>query len=962
MGERTFRCLPTSVSMSSGVGEDWKGIANVNAADGATAYCSLAAGQNSETITLEGLIPAIAGSSFPATAVHSVVINVYRYAEVASTIRDQRIEQLFSGVAGGNDLADTATFWSTTRYEVTSYGGTVAVWGALPTVAQITSGAWSLAYEVVNDHGSFASVPHVDQIEVLITVEWPDPPTSATTPTQPAPGTPIDGNTTDTPTDPSTDDPNVQQGETLDDLIAAAQQSAAVTQQAIAAIASEADKEPLVWLIETQAYNEATGETVELYWSNSTSVAGFRTRSTDSIGEVMFEPRATQPLEFIYSLFASPDRISGEINTSSGVVEIDNADGAYDIYRKLGDYHFWQQPLRVRVGSQNIAYDSFVKVFDGVVSDWQCTEQKLRFVIEDRRKAVNASFQSLRYDGTGGVLGGDAGVTDQIKPAGMGSIVNATAKGIDGTSFVFAFNSNFPSKSVTQTRVNGASVSPTVDLINSTLDFAAAPAGEVTVDFEGWEARNAAQRSREGANAAWQKVNCTAVALSFGFGDDAASKGFRVTATSADAVLIPANLESVSTWLGIVHSVYARLSSGVGVIRIGGDTTDVQLSTAWRRVSIPKLSFLTNTGTIYSASSAKLYGRSSGSFITDGYTAGMFIITSGYANAGNNGISYITAVVALNLTVETTRTMVNEAAGASVTITTRTVAGIVIPNSGDVIEFDWFQAEAGLDLPSPPIETADAVGLNYPETFAAQAKFILTASAGRVPFLDFNETQFEICAQKFAQALNFFNDDTDYTVLDVLTLLCNSVLAYILVDEDGLLYADRVGLTEVAPLIRLADTEILPSSDEMQVDQPIRQAVVKYARNYTKQQLGASVSVGNRERWRRPWLTVVETDEDVEVYTGTTADATMIVETALSDTADASVLTINLVDLFKAKRARFSLDCPLIGLSAKAGRPVRISGAPWTHARGEARTYRDALVISKKIDAANDRVTLGVFL
>lgn len=73
------------------------------------------------------------------------------------------------------------------------------------------------------------------------------------------------------------------------------------------------------------------------------------------------------------------------------------------------------------------------------------------------------------------------------------------------------------------------------------------------------------------------------------------------------------------------------------------------------------------TGTVHSAANAdSSYNRSSGSYVTDGFVAGMWIRVSGFANAANNGLKRIETVAALKIVVQSTLT--TEAAGPSVTL------------------------------------------------------------------------------------------------------------------------------------------------------------------------------------------------------------------------------------------------------------------------------------------------------
>ncbi len=76
------------------------------------------------------------------------------------------------------------------------------------------------------------------------------------------------------------------------------------------------------------------------------------------------------------------------------------------------------------------------------------------------------------------------------------------------------------------------------------------------------------------------------------------------------------------------------------------------------------------TGTVYAAvnSNPDTITRSSGSFVTDGFVAGMKVTTSGFATGANNGTFVVTIVAANTLTLATIHALTAEAAGATVTI------------------------------------------------------------------------------------------------------------------------------------------------------------------------------------------------------------------------------------------------------------------------------------------------------
>jgi len=71
-----------------------------------------------------------------------------------------------------------------------------------------------------------------------------------------------------------------------------------------------------------------------------------------------------------------------------------------------------------------------------------------------------------------------------------------------------------------------------------------------------------------------------------------------------------------------------------------------------------------NTGAQDLGVTATAYTRAAGSFITDGFVVGQKVVASGFGTAANNGVSTVTAVAALTLTVTKAPVLVVEAADA----------------------------------------------------------------------------------------------------------------------------------------------------------------------------------------------------------------------------------------------------------------------------------------------------------
>ncbi len=77
---------------------------------------------------------------------------------------------------------------------------------------------------------------------------------------------------------------------------------------------------------------------------------------------------------------------------------------------------------------------------------------------------------------------------------------------------------------------------------------------------------------------------------------------------------------------------------------------------------------VSSTGSVAVDSVAKTFTRATGSFIADGLLVGMQVTTSGFTNAGNNGVFTVSAVTATVLTCSAATTLVTEASAAGRTI------------------------------------------------------------------------------------------------------------------------------------------------------------------------------------------------------------------------------------------------------------------------------------------------------
>ena len=119
--------------------------------------------------------------------------------------------------------------------------------------------------------------------------------------------------------------------------------------------------------------------------------------------------------------------------------------------------------------------------------------------------------------------------------------------------------------------------------------------------------------------------------------------------------------------------------------------------------------------------------RTSGSFITDGYAAGMEIQPVGFSDSSNNGLGVVKLVEALNLTLD--RAMVTEAAGAGKSIT----VGLPSRRAAENIEFTPDQGKPYVEenwLPGPTEQITVGPGGDIEVDPLYVVKFFLPSDTG----------------------------------------------------------------------------------------------------------------------------------------------------------------------------------------------------------------------------------------
>ncbi len=127
------------------------------------------------------------------------------------------------------------------------------------------------------------------------------------------------------------------------------------------------------------------------------------------------------------------------------------------------------------------------------------------------------------------------------------------------------------------------------------------------------------------------------------------------------------------------------------------------------RVKLATMSVAT-TGAISQSVASGKYTRATGSYLTDGFKAGMEITPSGFTGSGNNTACVVTAVTALTLTVNRTLVTEGAAAGKTIVVSMPSLAAENIP----------FQPTAGSpwleeQMPSGPVQAITVGALAWLE-------------------------------------------------------------------------------------------------------------------------------------------------------------------------------------------------------------------------------------------------------
>lgn len=164
-----------------------------------------------------------------------------------------------------------------------------------------------------------------------------------------------------------------------------------------------------------------------LRWSDR----GWTSAPGDSVSNVHFPGRASQPLSVQWTMPLAPD--DAALMAVAADVTIDNRDGAEDTAARYG---IDGRQVVVKRGAPTDAYDDFVTVFTGYGVD--LTDEggdQLHLAVRERGYTLDIPL-STRYGGTGGADGGTE-VEGKPKPRLYGLCYNVSGALIDVANLIF---------------------------------------------------------------------------------------------------------------------------------------------------------------------------------------------------------------------------------------------------------------------------------------------------------------------------------------------------------------------------------------------------------------------------------------------------------------------------------------------------------------------------------------------
>lgn len=225
---------------------------------------------------------------------------------------------------------------------------------------------------------------------------------------------------------------------------------------------------------------------------------GYATKSTDSLGHQLFEPRVDVPITVDRIVPISPDSSTRDASTTGEIVLL-NGDGYFDtmVERHAID----GRDIIVRFGEPGFAYSDFSILFKGTARGWKVADdQRVRIDVRDATWKVELPVTSDTYTGAGG-LNGTANLVSKYKPLLYGQCSNVSAVLVDPTNLIYQVH-NGSMQAVTAVYDSGASLTPAGDVADITatsvtagqfktqltggyIRLGSSPVGMVTADCQG---------------------------------------------------------------------------------------------------------------------------------------------------------------------------------------------------------------------------------------------------------------------------------------------------------------------------------------------------------------------------------------------------------------------------------------------------------------------------------------------
>ena len=188
-----------------------------------------------------------------------------------------------------------------------------------------------------------------------------------------------------------------------------------------------------IYLIEITAAVDAAGTTTILRFASS----GYTTEPGDMPANAQYLERLKQPALVRRDMFAN-GTTGGASRIGFGEVILINIDGGLDYLRNYG---FDGRPLVVKVGDPDAGFSSFKTVLTATMDLIELDSRSVRIRVRDRQFELADVLQTNRYQGTGGLEGGDD-VQGKVKPLVFGAVLNVSPVLVDAALLIYQVADN----------------------------------------------------------------------------------------------------------------------------------------------------------------------------------------------------------------------------------------------------------------------------------------------------------------------------------------------------------------------------------------------------------------------------------------------------------------------------------------------------------------------------------------